>query len=61
MKGAYFEGRKVPPEEEGGRSLWAPVPAAWDEFGYKQFDDHGARNWFEITGNVPGLRVAGRV
>ena len=61
VKGAYFEGRKIPPEEDGGCSLWAPVPAAWDEFGYQQFDGNGARNWFEITGNVPGLRDAGRV
>jgi hypothetical protein len=61
VKGAYFEGRKLTPDEEGGRSLWAPVPAGWDEFGYKQYANDGSRNWFEITGNVPGLRDAGRV
>ncbi len=61
VKGAYFEGRKIPPTEEGGRSLWALVPYGWDRLGYKQFADNGTRNWFEITGNVPGLRDAGRV
>ena len=61
VKGAYFEGRKLTPVEEGGRSLWAPVPAGWGEFGYDQYDADGNRNWFEITGNVPGLRDAGRM
>jgi hypothetical protein len=61
VKGAYFEGRKLTPDEEGGRSLWAPVPAGWGDFGYHQYDGNGDRNWFEITGNVPGLRDAGRV
>ena len=35
VKGAYFEGRKISPTEEGGRSLWAPVPYGWDRLGYK--------------------------
>ena len=61
VKGAYFEGRKLPPEEEGGRSLWAPVPTGWDKFGFQSHAPNGERNWFEITGNVPGLRDAGRV
>ena len=61
VKGAYFEGRKIPPKEEGGRSLWAPVPHGWDKFGFQPCAPNGERNWFEITGNVPGLRDAGRV
>ena len=60
VKGAYFEGRKLPPEE-GGRSLWAPIPQGWVEFGCPAFGADGSRNWFEITGNVPGLRDAGRI
>jgi hypothetical protein len=60
VKGAYFEGKKIPPEE-GGRSLWAPVPMGWGAFGYDPVAEDGSRNWFEITGNVPGLRDAGRV
>jgi len=61
VKGAYFEGRKIPPEEAGGRSLWAPVPLGWGAFGYEPYAGDGTRNWFEITGNVPGLRDAGRI
>ena len=60
VKGAYFEGKKLTPEE-GGRSLWAPIPAGWDKFGCPAVGKDGTRNWFEITGNVPGLRDAGRV
>ena len=30
-------------------------------FGYHTHAADGSRNWFEITGNVPGLRDAGRV
>ena len=30
VQAAYFNGRKIPPTEPGGRSLWAPVPAGWD-------------------------------
>ena len=58
VKGAYFEGRKIPPEEAGGRSLWAPVPLGWGAFGYEPYAGDGTRSWFEITGNVPGLRDA---
>ena len=60
VQNAYFEGRKVPPDEPGGRSLWAPVPEGWEFMGYRSRADDGSRNWFEITGNVPGLRDAGR-
>jgi hypothetical protein len=58
---AYFEGRKTPPSEPGGRSLWAPIPDGWEIFDLPARADNGSRNWFEITGNVPGLRDAGRV
>ena len=34
VKRAYFEGRKIPPEEEGGRSLWAPMLLGWNKFGF---------------------------
>jgi hypothetical protein len=60
VQNAYFEGKKIPPEEHGGRSLWAPVPEGWDVLGYETRARDGTRNWFEITGNVPGLRDAGR-
>ena len=61
VKGAYFEGTKLLPEQDGGRSLWAPVPVGWADFGCPERNADGERNWFEITGNVPGLRDAGRV
>jgi hypothetical protein len=61
VQAAYFNGRKPLPGEPGGRSLWAPVPAGWDAFGYRSHADDGSRNWFEVTGNVPGLRDAGRI
>ena len=61
VKGAYFEGTKVLPGEPGGRSIWAPVPEGWDVFGYYARAADGSRNWFEVTGNVPGLWDAGRV
>ena len=61
VKGAYFEGTKVLPGEPGGRSIWAPVPEGWDVFGYYARAADGSRNWFEVMGNVPGLRDAGRV
>ena len=38
-----------------------PIPAGWDKFGCPASGEDGSRNWFEITGNVPGLRDAGRV
>jgi hypothetical protein len=37
------------------------VPAGWDTFRYRYHADDGSRNWFEVTGNVPGLRDAGRI
>ena len=37
------------------------MPLGWGAFGYEPYAADGTRNWFEITGNVPGLRDAGRV
>ena len=57
VKGAYFEGSQRPPDE-GGRIIWAPVPPAWDDFGFPEFGPDGRRNWFHLCGNLPGLRNA---
>ena len=43
VKGAFFEGKKLTPEE-GGRSLRAPIPAGWDKFGCPAFGKDGTRN-----------------
>jgi hypothetical protein len=61
--GAYWHG--TPPSlEEGGRVIFAPVPA-WMEGlgtgGYRAFDRHGRRNFLRILGNMPGRRDAGRI
>jgi len=58
VKGAYYEGVTVP-ASAGGRSLWIPVPAGWEDLGYPERTD-GRRNFFEVVGNTPGLRDAGR-
>ena len=51
----YFEGKKIS-SEKGTRSVWALVSQGWGDLG-----NNGSRNWFEFTGNVPGLRDAGQV
>ena len=61
MQAACFNGCKIPPTEPGGRSLWETVLSGWDVFGYKTHADGGSRKWFKVSGNVPGLRDAGRV
>ena len=58
MKGAHYEGVAVP-ASAGGRSLWIPVPAGWEDLGYPE-RTNGKRNFFEVVGNTPGLRDAGR-
>ena len=58
VKCAYFEGSQRPPNE-GGRIIWAPVPPAWEDFGFPEFGPDGRRNWFHLCGNLPGLRNAG--
>ena len=45
VQAAYFNGRKPHPGEPGGRSIWVPVPAGWDAFGYRSHADDGSRNW----------------
>ena len=58
VKGAYYEVVTVP-ASAGGRSLWIPVPAGWEDLGYPE-RTNGKRNFFEVVGNTPGLRDAGR-
>jgi len=59
VKGAYFEGHFATPEE-CGRVIYIPVPAGWDELGYPPVTNN-MRNWFQVSGNIPGLRDAGRI
>ena len=61
VAGAYFNGKPKAPEEEGGRVLFTPVPAGWEQFGYPEHDEHNNRMFFKITGNMPGRQEAGAV
>jgi hypothetical protein len=61
--GAYWHG--TPPSlDDGGRVIFAPVPA-WmaglGAGGYQAFDRHGRSNFLRILGNMPGRRDAGRI
>ena len=60
VRGAYFEGRVLTPEE-GGRVLFAPVPDGWEEFGYPSRDVNGRLNFFRVDGNIPGRQDAGAI
>ena len=59
--GAYFHGTPDPPESPGGRVIYAPVPPAWDEFGYPAVSPAGVPMVFRIDGNLPGRQEAGAI
>jgi hypothetical protein len=60
VPGAYYMGTPPAPHELGGRSLFAPVPRGWDEFGYHDRDQEtGERNLLHVVGNLPGRAEAG--
>lgn len=60
--GAYLYGTPPHPSSPCGRSLFAPVPPGLEAFGYPEFDPNtGRRNFFEVTGNIPGRRDAGLI
>ena len=60
--GAYLCGVPPHPSSAGGRALFAPVPPGLEAFSYPEFDPvTGRRNFFEVTGNVPGRRDAGLI
>jgi len=61
VAGAYFNGKPKPPEEDGGRVLFTPIPKGWDEFGYKQHNERGERLFFRVDSNMPGRQEAGAV
>ena len=60
MKGAYYEGTVLSPEE-GGRVLFAEVPVGWSELGFPEVDENGDRLYYRILKNIPGRRDAGRI
>ena len=41
--------------------LFTPVPKGWEQFGYPEYNTRGERQFFEITGNMPGRQEAGAV
>jgi hypothetical protein len=41
------------------RSIWAPVPPSWEEFGFPVLGSDGLQQWFHLRGFLPGLREAG--
>ena len=52
---------RFPPSRQAGarcgrQCLWVGAPLATN-----RTPGDGTRNWFKITGNVPGLRDAGRI
>jgi len=60
VRGAYYCGKPVPPEE-GGRCLFCFIPPEMEEYGFPQYDENGQRNLLEIIGNIPGRQEAGKI
>ena len=60
VKGAYYEGTVLSPEQ-GGRVLFAEVPAGWSELGFPEVDANGDKLYYRILKNIPGRRDAGRI
>jgi hypothetical protein len=60
ISGAYYEGTPLHPDD-GGRCLFAHVPAEFEEFGYSQYNEAGEKMYFEVKGNMPGRQEAGRI
>jgi hypothetical protein len=60
VKGAYYEGTVLSPEE-GGRVLFAEVPEGWSALGFPERDANGDKMYYRILKNIPGRRDAGRI
>ena len=60
VKGAYYEGTVLSPEE-GGRVLFAEVPSGWSQLGFPEVDARGNKLYYQILKNIPGRRDAGRI
>jgi hypothetical protein len=60
VAGAYLHGKPLQPDE-GGRVLFAPVPPGFEQFGYKEKGENGEKNYFAVTGNLPGRQDAGLI
>ena len=60
VKGAYYEGTVLAPED-GGRVLFAEVPEGWSKLGFPEVDAHGDKCYYRILKNIPGRRDAGRI
>jgi hypothetical protein len=60
VKGAYYEGTVLSPEE-GGRVLSAEVPEGWSQLGFPEVDANGDKLYYRILKNIPGRRDAGRI
>jgi hypothetical protein len=60
VKGAYYEGIVVAPED-GGRVLFAEVPESWSKLGFPEVDCNGDKCYYRILKNIPGRRDAGRI
>jgi len=60
VAGAYLHGKPLQPAD-GGRVIFVPVPPGFAQFGFPEFDSNGNRNYFAITGNLPGRQDAGLI
>jgi hypothetical protein len=60
VKGAYYEGTVVAPEN-GSRVLFAEVPEGWSKLGFPEVDVNGDKCYSLILKNIPGRRDAGRI
>ena len=59
VSGAYYKGTR-PSVEEGGRLVFARVPAWLDDYGhFPTHDADGTANYIQITGNMAGCADAG--
>ena len=60
VKGAYYQGEVLSPEN-GGRVIFVFAPKGWAALGFPEVDSEGRKVRYQVVRNVPGRQDAGRI